>query len=120
MKRGGAIQEFVMATAQWESWVGEKEAFPQGELSVGKVSRTDARENQLTADPGMRVLGVSRGIRRRWPDLRPGNIITKINRQTILSLETTRMVHESYPKAPQPLFVETVRNHRVSLNVFKL
>ena len=117
--RNGDSQFKVVKTEKLISRVGEEEAFEEWGLSVRKVSRTYAREHQLEKSDGMVVIGVRPGYPAAVSGLTRGDIIVKINRQDITSLEIAKQQHEAYSDDPSTVLVETSRNHRVSLYVFK-
>jgi serine protease Do len=58
VKRGADLRDYEVTTEKLESRVGEEWAFEKWGLSVRKVSRSYARENQLSDDFGVLVIGV--------------------------------------------------------------
>jgi serine protease Do len=119
VKRAGATREFTVVTERLESRVGEEDAFESWGLSVRKISRTYAREHQLADATGMLVLGVRPGYPAAVAGVSAGDIVTKIDRQPVTSLEVARKLQAEYARHPAPTLVETNRHHRVSLYVFK-
>ncbi len=117
--RNGTSHMKDVKTEKLISRVGEEEAFEEWGLSVRKVSRTYAREHQLDKSDGMVVIGVRPGYPAAVSGLSRGDIILKINRQDVTSLEIAKQQHEAYAERPTSVLVETSRNHRVSLYVFK-
>jgi len=117
-RNGNSLYKSV-TTEKLISRVGKEEAFEEWGLSVRKVSRTYAREHQLEKSDGMVVIGVRPGYPAAVSGLTRGDIILKINRQDVISLEIAKQQHEAYAMAPSSVLVETSRNHRVSLYVFK-
>jgi serine protease Do len=99
--------------------VGEEWVLEKWGLSIRKVSRTYARENQLDDATGVLVIGVQPGFPADLAGLSRGDIITKINRQPVASLATVQAVHTAYLAKPQPVLVEALRNREVSLYVLK-
>jgi len=73
----------------------------------------------LEKSDGMVVIGVRPGYPAAVSGLTRGDIILKINRQDVTSLEIAKEQHDAYAVAPSSVLVETSRNHRVSLYVFK-
>ena len=73
----------MVVTEQLESRVGEEWALEKWGLSVRKVSRTYARENQLDDMTGVLVIGVQSGYPADLAGVSRGDIITKINQQPI-------------------------------------
>jgi serine protease Do len=106
-------------TEKLESRVGEEWALERWGLSVRKVSRAFARENQLDDTTGVVVIGVQPGFPANVAGLSRGDIITKINQQPITSLDVIKAAHEAYEAQPAPTLLETQRNRRVSLYVLK-
>ena len=118
-KRGAQASEAVVVTEKLESRVGEEWAFDKWGLSVRKVSRTFARENQLSDDSGVLVIGVQPGYPADVAGVFRGDIITKINQQPVTSLEVLQAAHAAYEANPAPALLEARRDRRVSLYILK-
>jgi serine protease Do len=108
-----------VATEKLESRMGEECAFEKWGLSVRKVSRAYARENQLDDDTGVIVIGVQAGFSAAVAGLAPGDIITKIDQQPLTGLEVLKGIYQSFETKPASLLLLTTRNRRVSLYVLK-
>jgi len=119
VKRGGETRDFSVVTEKLESRVGEEWALEKWGLSVRKVSRTYARENQLDDTTGVLVIGVQSGFPADVAGLTRGDIITKLNQEPITSLEVIKDAHRAYEAKPAPTLLETQRNRRVSLYILK-
>lgn len=118
-KRNGEMREFSVVTEKLESRVGEEWALDKWGLSVRKVSRTYARENQLDDATGVLVIGVQSGFPADIAGISRGDVITKINQQPVDSLEVAKAAHAAYAAKPEPTLLETQRNRRVSLYILK-
>ncbi|MCX6931513.1 MAG: PDZ domain-containing protein [Verrucomicrobia bacterium] len=118
-KRGGQTAEVAVMTERLESRVGEEWALEKWGLSVRKVSRTFARENQLSSDVGVVVIGVQAGFPAEVAGLSRGDVITKINQQPVDSLEVIKAAHAAYEVQPAPTLIEAQRDRRVSLYILK-
>jgi serine protease Do len=119
VKRGAQTMEVAVATEKLESRMGEECAFEKWGLSVRKVSRAYARENQLDDDTGVIVIGVQAGFSAAVAGLAPGDIITKIDQQPLTGLEVLKGIYQSFETKPASLLLLTTRNRRVSLYVLK-
>jgi serine protease Do len=119
VKRGAVILDYTLQTEELVSRVGEEIVLERWGLSVRKVSRAFARENQLPDDTGVVIIGLQRGFPAEQAGLVPGDVITKINHEPIESLEVIREAHEAYAREPAPVLVEARRGFRVLLNVLK-
>ncbi|ACB77141.1 peptidase S1 and S6 chymotrypsin/Hap [Opitutus terrae PB90-1] len=119
IKRGAETRDYEVVTEQLESRVGEESVFERWGLSVRKVSRTYARENQLASAAGVLVIGVQPGFPAAVAGLSRGDIITAVNQQPVDTLETLKRAHTSYAAQPEPVLVEIMRDRQVSLCVFK-
>jgi serine protease Do len=119
VKRGGQALELSAVTEKLESRVGEEWAFEKWGLSVRKVSRAYARENQLVDATGVIVLGVQPGYPAAEAGLAPGDIITKIGSVPVIELGALQAVYNAYAEKPEPQLVEAQRNRRISLYVIK-
>ena len=119
VKRQGGIEEFKVVTERLESRVGEEWAFDKWGLSVREVSRAYARENKLESEDGFLVLGVKVAFPSDRAGMRAGDIITRINRKSLGSLEELRVIHDAFEDDSEPLFVEVTRNFQTSLFILK-
>lgn len=118
-KRGAEVRTYDVVTEKLESRVGEELALERWGLSVRKVSRTFARENQLDDDVGAVVIGVQPGFPAAVAGVSRGDIITKVNRQPIESLDIVKGAHAAYEAMPAPTLLETQRSRRVSLFILQ-
>ncbi|EIP97316.1 trypsin-like serine protease with C-terminal PDZ domain [Opitutaceae bacterium TAV1] len=119
VKRGEQTTDYAIVTEKLESRQGEEWAFEKWGLTVRKVSRAFARENQLEDDTGLLVLGVQRGYPAEVAGLSRGDIITKINRQSVTTLEAGKKVYDAYVENPAATLIEAQSDRRVSLYVLK-
>ena len=119
VKRGPQTVDYSVVTEKLESRVGEEWVLERWGLSVRKVSRTFARENQLEDTSGVLVIGVQPGFPADVAGLSRGDVITKINQREIDSLDALKAIHTGYVSKPAPVLVEAQRNHQVSLYVLK-
>jgi serine protease Do len=119
VKRGAETRTYSIVTEKLESRVGEEWALEKWGLSVRKVSRAYARENQLDDTTGVVVIGVQPGFPADVAGVSRGDIIIKINHEPITSLDVIKAAHQVYEKQPAPTLLETQRNRRVSLYVLK-
>ncbi|HVU32326.1 MAG TPA: trypsin-like peptidase domain-containing protein [Opitutaceae bacterium] len=119
VKRGVEVRSYSVVTEKLESRVGEEWAFENWGLSVRKVSRAYARENQLDDDTGVIVLGVRSGFPADTAGLSRGDIITKINQRPISSLDRMKAEYAGYTAKPAPTLFEVQRDRRVSLYIVK-
>ena len=119
VKRGAETRDYVVVTEKLESRVGEEWALEKWGLSVRKVSRAYARENQLDDANGVVVIGVQPGFAADVAGLSRGDIIVKINQQPVASLEVIKVAQAAYEANPAPTLFEAQRNRRVSLYILK-
>jgi len=119
VKRGAETRDYTVVTEKLESRVGEEWAFEKWGLSVRKVSRAYARENQLEDTSGVVVIGVQPGFPGEVAGVTRGDVILKINQQPIVSLDVLKTAHAAYEAKPTPTLLETLRNRRVSLYILK-
>lgn len=109
----------VVTTEKLESRVGEEWAFDKWGLSVRDVSRAYARENKLGTDDGFLVLGAKNAFPADKAGIRSGDIISKINRKPVSSLDDLKSMHDAFDENSESLFVEVTRNFRTSLFILK-
>jgi serine protease Do len=88
-------------------------------MGVRKVSRAFARENQLSDDTGVIIIGIQRGFPADVAGLARGDVITKIDQKPVTTLDVVRSVDSSYAASPSPTLFEIQRERRVSLVVLK-
>jgi len=119
VKRGTETRDYAVVTEKLESRVGEEWALEKWGLSVRKVSRAYARENQLDDASGVIVIGVQPGFPAAAAGVSRGDIITKINDQLVLSLDVIKAAQAAYETKPEPTLFEVQRNRRLSLYILK-
>jgi serine protease Do len=119
VKRGMQTMDVRVVTEKLESRMGEEWAFEKWGLSVRKVSRAFARENQLDDDTGVIVIGVQAGFPAAVAGLAPGDIITRIDQQPLTGLDVLKRIYQSFEAKPASLLLLTTRDRRVSLYVLK-
>ncbi|QYM80809.1 trypsin-like peptidase domain-containing protein [Horticoccus luteus] len=119
IKRGAETRDYPIATEKLESRVGEEWAFERWGVSVRKVSRTFARENQLADDNGVLVIGVQPGFPADVAGIQRGDIIAKVNQQVITDLEVMKTQHAAFAAHPEPTLVEVRRGRQVFLFILK-
>ena len=119
VKRGAQSMEVPVVTEKLESRMGEEWAFEKWGLSVRKVSRTYARENQLDDDTGVIVIGVQSGFPAAVAGLAAGDIITRIDQQALTTMDDLKRIYQSFETKPVSLLLLTTRDRRVSLYVLK-
>ncbi len=119
VKRGAQTIAFTVQTEKLESRVGEEWAFEKWGLSVRKVTRAFARENQLADTSGVIVLGAQPGYPAAEAGLARGDIITKVGNEPITELARLKTVYAAFEAKPAPQLVEAQRNRRISLYVIK-
>ncbi len=119
VKRGTETRDYSVVTEKLESRVGEEWALEKWGLSVRKVSRAYARENQLDDVTGVVVIGVQPGYPADVAGLSRGDIISKINQQPVMSMEVIKVAQAAYEANPAPTLFEAQRNRRVSLYILK-
>jgi serine protease Do len=119
VRRNGETRDVSVMTEKLESRVGEEWALEKWGLSVRKVSRTYARENQLDDATGVVVIGVQPGFPADVAGLSRGDIITKVNQKGVDTLDVIKAAHADYEAKPGPTLIEAQRTRRVSLYVLK-
>lgn len=119
IKRGADTRDYPIVTEKLESRVGEEWAFERWGVSVRKVSRTFARENQLDDDNGVLVIGVQPGFPADVAGVQRGDIILKVNQQPIADLEVMKTLQAAFAAHPAPALVEVRRGRQVFLFILK-
>lgn len=119
VKRGAQTLELTAVTEKLESRVGEEWAFEKWGLSVRKVSRAYARENQLSDESGVLVIGVQPGYPAAQSGIARGDIITKVSSAPVSDLAQLKELYKAYEDKPEPVLVEAQRNRRIAFYVFK-
>lgn len=119
VKRGGVVRDYRVVTEKLESGVGEEAALDLWGISVRRVSRAFARENQLANSDGVIVIGVQRGFPADVAGISAGDIIAKVNQQTVDALAVLKLAQAHYVAQPEPTLLEVRRDRRVSLVIIK-
>jgi len=119
LKEGDQSRDVAVVTEKLESSVGEENVFETWGLSVRKVSRAYARENELADDNGVLVIGIRPGYPAEEAGLEAGDIITRIDQQPVTTLDGVREAEDAYSAKPGPTLVEAQRDRRVALYIIK-
>jgi serine protease Do len=119
IKRGSEEIVANVTSERLESRVGDEWAFEKWGLSVREVSRAFARENRLKKEGGVLVIGTQSAYPAAKAGLNRGDIITKINDQTIDNLARMQGIYGDFDTNPQSMLFETLRNRSVSFFVLK-
>jgi serine protease Do len=119
VKRNSDLKDIPVITEVLESRQGEEWAFEKWGLSVRKVSKAFARENQFTDANGLLVIGVQAGFPADVAGLARGDVIMTINHNAIVDMEAAKKLHAAFEAHPEPTLVEARRNRSVSLYVLK-
>ncbi len=119
LKRGTRVSDVTVVTERLESSMGEESVLDAWGLSVRKVSRTFARENQLPDDTGVLVIGIHPGFPADSAGIQAGDLVTKINEKPLTSIDVVNEAQAAYVAKPGPTLLETVRDRRVSLFILK-
>jgi len=110
---------FSLTTETLESRVGQEGAYEKWGLSVREISRAYARENKLSSDDGLLVIGVQRAYPGARAGIQNGDIILKVNRETVSGIDDLTDLHEAFGEDAEPILVEVSRNFRTSLLILK-
>ncbi len=119
VKRGDETFPVTVVTEELQSRVGQEAAFEDWGISVQKVSRAIAREQQLDSPDGVVVVGIQPAFPAAEAGIRPGDIITSVNRSPIRSLEDLETAYEAYEFQPERVLMEIDRGHQFSFVVLK-
>ncbi|HEU5078568.1 MAG TPA: trypsin-like peptidase domain-containing protein [Opitutaceae bacterium] len=119
VKRGDQKLLLAVTTEVLESRHGEEWVFEKWGLSVQKVSRAYAREHQLPDSSGLLVVGVQAGYPAAVSGITQGDVIIKLNKSAIDTLDTAKREYEAFAAKPEAILVEARRHRRVALYVFK-
>ena len=119
IKRSGLTLTVPVVTERLESRVGEEWAFEKWGLSVRKVSRAYARENQLDDATGVIVIGVQPGYPAAVAGLAAGDVVTRVDQQPLGTLDVMKAIYQRFEAKAEPLLVEARRERRVTLYVLK-
>lgn len=119
IRRGRENSTLHATTEKLQSRMGEQYAFQEWGLSVQKVSRAIARENRWKNDEGFLVMGALPAFPASLSGLQRGDVILKVNRTPIATLDELKQVYDEYTKNPDRVLIEVNRNHQVSFFILK-
>lgn len=119
VKRANATREVTVVTERLESSMGEEGLLDHWGLSVRKLSRADARQRQLLDNTGVIVLGVQPGYPADVAGVQAGDVLTRVNRRPIASLDMIEDVEAAYSAHPGPILLEAQRDRETVLCILK-
>ncbi len=119
IKRGAQTFEKTLVTEPLESRVGQERVFEKWGMGVQKLTKAVAREDRLPNADGVVVIGLQNAYPASLAKLEKGDIITKINRKPVNSLDEMQDAYETYEKNPQQMLLEVLRDRDVQLVVLK-
>lgn len=119
VRRSGETIPIQVTTERLESRMGEDWAFEKWGLTVRTVSRAFAREQNLREEGGFLVLGTQRAFPAAEARLQMGDVILKVNREKLDSLESLKAIYEESLEKKESLLLEVSRNHSLSLLVLR-
>ena len=119
VKRGFQTMELPVVTEPLESRIGQETALEGWGLGVQKISRSIAREENLDSTNGVVVVGVQPAFPAYEAGIRRGDIINKVNRKPLTSLEELENIYDEYETHPEKVLMEVNRNHQVVFIVVK-
>lgn len=99
--------------------MGEEGLLDHWGLSVRKLSRADARQRQLLDNTGVIVLGVQPGYPADVAGVQAGDVLTRVNRRPIASLDMIEDVEAAYSAHPGPILLEAQRDRETVLCILK-
>lgn len=113
VKRGETVLPIKVTTEKLESRIGEESAFEKWGLSLQKLTKPVAREKKLTSEDGFIVIGIQDAFPAQLCGLYRGDIIRKIDKEPLKTLEELRNIYENHKQSDKPLLLEVMRNHQV-------
>ncbi len=119
VKTAAQVRTVTVVTERLESSVGEAGLLDSWGLSVRQLSRAEARERQLADVHGVIVLGVQPGYPADVAGVQADDILTRINRVPIASLEMIEAAEVTYRRRPTPTLVEAQRDRETVLCILK-
>lgn len=119
IRRGQDVFDSHIITEPLESRVGEERVFEQWGMGVQKLTKAVAREDRLPNADGVVIIGLQDAYPAALAKLRKGDIITKINRQAVRSMEDIATIYRAYEANPERLLLEVARGREVQLVVLK-
>ncbi len=111
--------EIKITTEPLESRVGQERVFEKWGMSAQKLTKAVAREKRLENSDGVIIVGLQEAYPADIAKLRRGDIVTKINRKIVASMQDVQQAYEDYEKDPRPMLFEVLRNREVQMAVLK-
>jgi serine protease Do len=120
IQRGGEPRTVEVITERLRTRVGEEWVFDDWGLSVRAITRAESREQKLDeAANGVRITGVQQAFPGDQAGLRPGDIITGVNRKELRGLEELKEIYREDQENPAELLLEVSRDFATSYVVLK-
>ncbi len=121
IKRGKDTITRTLQTEKLESSVGEEKEFTAWGLSVRDVTRAYANSKQLENDKGVVITSINPGYPAAKANLAPGDVITRINEQSIDDIDAfSRLYDEASRRKDPAILVDLVRQRTIQQAVMKI
>lgn len=118
-KRGSEVQTVTVKTEELESRKTEESAIGEWGLTVRPLTRAYLRKNRLPLVEGVLVTGVRSATLGDTAGLQEGDIVLRVNRQAVTSVEELKDAVAAWKKAGKPIAVDIRRDRAEQTKVVK-
>ena len=117
--RDGKVLKKSLKTEALESRVGREYALEKWGVGMREITKPFAREEKITSDSKLMVIGIRRGFPFDLAGIEAGDIIMSINRKKLVDSKDLKAVYDDFCKNPKNMLVEVLRNFSISYHIVK-
>ena len=117
--RDGKVLKKSPKTEMLESRVGREYALEKWGVGMREITKPFAREEKITSDSKLMVIGIRRGFPFDLAGIEAGDIIMSINRKKLVDSKDLKAVYDDFCKNPKNMLVEVLRNFSISYHIVK-
>ena len=117
--RDGKILEKTAKSEELESRVGREYALEKWGAGMREITKPFARQEKITADSRLMVIGIRRGFPFELAGIEPGDIIISVNRKKVSDSKDLQAAYDEFVKNKKDMLFGVLRNFSISYHIVK-
>ncbi|PWM29717.1 MAG: peptidase S1 [Verrucomicrobia bacterium] len=117
--RDGRILEKTAKSEELESRVGREYALEKWGAGMREITKPFARQEKITADSRLMVIGIRSGFPFELAGIEPGDIIISVNRKKVSDSKDLQAAYDEFVKNKKDTLFGVLRNFSISYHIVK-